>query len=839
MMAADQANEASAAVAAVDPTDDSSVAGSTGIPVLSKEDMENNVLVGVCGAQAAGKTVFLASIFHTITGTVVEGVGRMASDRKAGGAQYFQLIENTILDQNQAIPTRESAVARLIATTAHADNAQSETGIMLFDFAGGYFTAFADIKAAKQDASDAQTKQDIDHVADYLEKCDAFILLIDSSQFRRDAGSKTAPFSPSVLHIIDHCATRRKPIALVFTKRDMNPTLTLETILSFTRVQQFVNRFSSDRSQDDKPFGMVALLAAYEHEEFSTRVRRHQDNTIWLQEPTKVFSKVIQAAWPAATLRLRQAIEETRRKERELAEAKRIKEKGKRLGWSIALGAIAFLILGVLVMWLWNQHDRRQTEVESVNQIAELLRQGQPERVDGSQYSAFLKLEASHDDASADTAWNELEKAFRKTLQKLPVSVYDGPAQGAAAESLLRLSDLAGLQESEVLNLLRLHHNIRDAAGSCKPPEAGARLAALSSVPTTANGQRNPAFITALIAEAASLRAVCAGEMVEPGKTRSTLAERIGFIRERLAENGRQQMDPRWKTALSRAYVKLLGASLTGLTARNNMVELLKASPALKPLLDTTNNDFVQLVRYRFITEAIGKLDAGGLETLRSGIEPLLKKFASNDESEALALEDTLQRLFEVETNESCDCQSLWRGLFEGADSEYLFVLSMDAWPSGYSPWKDELLSRLKSANYSKDETRLVISEISKKPMYWREVEGITGLANDRHLGFESTRLYNEAVQRLGNGGVLNMRDSARPIRQIAFLAGSIHDAHARFFGTDSDTFRLQHDAATQLAERLESPYSVTDSSSTLDAAHWLREYCESQLRGYRAHCAN
>jgi hypothetical protein len=83
------------------------------------------------------------------------------------------------------------------------------------------------------------------------------------------------------------------------------------------------------------------------------------------------------------------------------------------------------------------------------------------------------------------------------------------------------------------------------------------------------------------------------------------------------------------------------------------------------------------------------------------------------------------------------------------------------------------------------------------------------------------------------------MRDSARPIRQIAFLAGSIHDAHARFFGTDSDTFRLQHDAATQLAERLESPYSVTDSSSTLDAAHWLREYCESQLRGYRAHCAN
>jgi hypothetical protein len=236
--------------------------------------MENNVLVGVCGAQAAGKTVFLASIFHTITGTVVEGVGRMSSDRKAGGAQYFQLIENMILDQNQAAPTKASAVARLVAARAGVNGTQSETGIMLFDFAGGYFTAFADINAAKLEAPSEQARQDIDHVAEYLETCDAFILLIDSSQFRRDSASKTAPFSPSVLHIIDHCAMRRKPIAVAFTKKDMNPTLTLETILSFTRIQQFVSRFSSDPSQVDKPFGMVALLAAYEHDELSPRVRR-------------------------------------------------------------------------------------------------------------------------------------------------------------------------------------------------------------------------------------------------------------------------------------------------------------------------------------------------------------------------------------------------------------------------------------------------------------------------------------------------------------------------------------------------------------------------------------
>ena len=833
------ASTASAAAPATEPTPDNSAAAYNEVPVLSKKDMENNALVGVCGATAAGKTVFLASIFHTITGTVVEGVGRMSSDRKAGGAQYFQIIENTILDQNQAAPTRESAVARLVAATTGTDGAKSETGIMLFDFAGVYFTDFADINAAKLGAATEQAKRDIDHVAEYLETCDAFILLIDASQFQRDGTSKTAPFSPSVLHIIDHCEMRRKPIALVFTKRDKNPTLKLETIMSFTRVQQFVSRFSPDLSQDDKPFGRVELVAAYEHDEFSPRVRRHKDNTIWLHEPAEVFSKVIQAAWPQATKRLQKTIEERQIKDQEDAEAKLKAKANKRLYRYAGMGAAAVFILCLLAIPFLRRHNEQQANIENVNQMAELLRQGEPEQVDGSQYNAFLKLQASHSDATADTSWSALETAYRKSLQVLPASVYDGPAQGAATESLLRLSDLAGFQETEILNLLRLHQNIREAAGSCKPATMSGHLATLSSVPSTVEGQRNAAFISALNTEAASLRAVCANEMVEPGKTRSTLMERIEFIRERLAEDGRQVTDRRWRAALNRAYGKFLGASLTGLTARNNMVELLRASPALQPLLDTANHDFVQLVRYKFITEAIGKLDADGLEALRRAVEPLLKKFASNDESEALALEDTLQRLFGVETNEPCDCQNLWLGLFDGADSEYLFVLNSEAWPSGYSPWKDELRSRLRNASYSKDETRLVISEVSKKPMYWREAESIASLAGDRHLGLESTRLYNEAVQRLGGGGIQNMRDSAQPIRQIARLADSIYGEHVKLFGTDSGTFRWQRDAAIQLAERLESPHSFYDSLTAPDAAHWLRAYCESQLRSYGASCAN
>src|SRR5207244_4434351 len=162
----------------------------------------------------------------------------------------------------------------------------------------------------------------------------------------------------------------------------MNPGLTLETILSFTRINQFVSRFSSDPAHGDKPFGMVALLSAYEHEELSPRVRRHEDNMIWLNEPTRVFSKVIQAAWPQAAERL----------------------KGDRVN------------------------------------------------------------------ANVDAALSELETAYRKSLQKLPASVYNGPEQSAATDNLLRLADLASFQESETLSLLRLHQSILAAAGNCKPP---------------------------------------------------------------------------------------------------------------------------------------------------------------------------------------------------------------------------------------------------------------------------------------------------------------------------------------------------------------------------------
>jgi hypothetical protein len=149
------------------------------------------------------------------------------------------------------------------------------------------------------------------------------------------------------------------------------------------------------------------------------------------------------------------------------------------------------------------------------------------------------------------------------------------------------------------------------------------------------------------------------------------------------------------------------------------------------------------------------------------------------------------------------------------------------------------LRARLRLQNYSKDETKHVISEIAKKSMYWREAEGIASLIHSRHLGLESVRLYNEAMQRLGSGGIQNMRASAQPIRQIARLASSIHDAHERLFGIDSATFRWRRDAAIQLAQRLESPHPFYDSVTAPDATRWLREYCESQLRSYGAHCAN
>lgn len=825
-------------------TDPNSEAETKKIPVLSPEDMKKNVLVGVCGVQASGKTVFLAAIFHAMNGTLIDGLGRVSFDRTKG-AGYFEQMENSIRARDSAPPTHDSAFARLVVETDRADgNGKSETGIVLFDFAGGHFTAFADIEAAITDAPDKETKADLAHVRDYLEKCDAFILLIDSTKFRQDdKPSETSPFSPSVIFIIDHCEKHFKPIALVFSKSDLNRDLTLEKVLKFPRVNDFVNRFRSNASQIDKPFGMVAVLSCYElDDDVSGRVRQQADGTIWRPEPKWVFSEIVKVIWPKAMARLQQAIDERKAAEEAVREGERKAVKAKRLKLGLAAGAVVMLAAAPLVVSRVRHYQEWRADIGTVTQAADMLRQHQPQRIAGDRQDAFRRLQNDRGGAEGEAAWSEFEAAYRESLRKIPAPVYTGGDQLRATETLLNLGAFVAPPDNEIIDLLRLHQNLLSAAGNCKPPNSEARRTLVGKVPAKAGGPRD-AFLKALISEGDNLRAACADEVAAAGNNQTTLKSAVLFVRDQLLADRRQQsLDPRWRTALKRSYAKFMGASLAGLLTRAKVVEFLQtAIPGLKTLLAAANKNAVEVVKYSYIWDAIGKLELVDLDALRSRLDSLPEGLTSyegettTDETKKRTLEYleyTLQELFRFERGEVEDRENLWLKLFEGADSEYLFDLhAPDAWPPSQIPWKDRLRTDLKSANYSKEETQRVIGEISKRPLYWWEVGGILTRADNRYLELKSVQSYKDAVQQLGDGNSEpNMRASG-PIRKIATLANLLHEEWVSYLGVDSPMLRRHRDDAAALASRLESTRS--------DAGPLLRRYCESHLSQYGVKCAN
>ncbi len=722
------------------------------VPTLTDQDLENNVLVGVCGVSQSGKTVFLASIFHSVNGTLVEGVGRVTLDRKdKGGERYFRNIEETIRKLGRSQGTRESAVARLLVESEGLHDAvRSPQGLILFDFAGGHFTDFADIEAAIRAADTERTKNELRLVETYLERCDALVLLIDSSQFRQTGRpSDSDPFSPSVVYLRDFCAKTRKPIALVFTKSDLNPELTIEKVQEFPRVREFMSRFESDRSHKDRPFGVVALLRCYEIDESFGRVRQNEDGSIWLPEARQIFTQILEVTWPIATNRLRDSVQRSKaREEEEEAEERRVRWR-KRLKWA-AVALLLLLLAAVPLVWYqFRKYDQLITDAETVTEAATALSQGLPQLVGADFPEAFRRVQSLRGDPTADKALRGFESAYRASLAEVPASVYSGEYQREATESLLQLTTLASPPNGGVIALLKLHNKILAALGTPEPSLEGllVLIGQIAPAPLDANG----AFLDAIQKEAEELRTMAAERVVLDGYNEPTLEACLTYVRKRLAKDAEDSIDAQWRAALERSYARLIGSALAGVDQRPKMIAFLKAAnPDFEPLV--TGANLVELVRYKFIHDTIGKAEAADLRGFLDRVKPILPDVTGRDNRTSLNIADTLQRLFRIEAGVG-NRASLWRSLFSGIDSEYLFSLQRDAWPSGKGPWRTSLHGALIAADYSFEATRVVIDQLSERPLYWWEVGALLTEVQNRYLGLEAVRHYDLARQRIGEGG--------------------------------------------------------------------------------------
>ena len=808
------------------------------VPILTPADMDRNVLVGICGVQAAGKTVFLSSIFHTMNGETIAGIGSVSFDREdKGGALYFERIENEIRQKGIITPTREPAIARLlVAPPSTSSSTAEETGIILFDFAGRYFTEFADLPAALETAETPQERRELELVKDYLERCDAFIVLVDSQNFGRDQiAGRVSPFPASVIFLRTYCSRNHKPLALVFTKKDLNPGLSSADVRNFEAVRKFQRIFSEDDSAAGRPFGLVEHLSCYEVDSTGDVLEQSSDGSIWCLGPSQVFVRILRAAWSKAMLRLAEACDRER-KEQAL-------QRGAHLMRFLKAAALVVTLLLVAASPLFyravSDYLNRREAISAAELVATHLGEDRPGQIAREGLEKLRWLAHQNQREAAAPVWTKLERELRELFDDVADTYPLGGGEPAGTHALLVLGDILGITGHPALEMLRERQRFLEAVeAEGLPPED--KLTLVTRTLTSVDELGDHAFHAALEASAADLRETVALKLAEPGYEESTLADRVQFVRLRL-RSSEPEKDPLMDVVARRAYGRFLGASLAELRERDRLAGLITtAIPDLSALVSVPELGSRQVLEYRVVREELFEpRELSELTTLHARVAPLLQEIMTGrGESVERLLASTLDDLFRGLDSE--DRSSVWSDFFDGAESEYFFVLRSDAWPGNFRPWIAELRSRLEDEKFSKSTSDRTIQEISQRPLYWSEISDIADVAASQYLDHATVRSYREVIDEIENGST-NFYTVRQRLNEIATLAETMQNAHTGLFGEPRRLLDDRREVASSFAAQASlARYDVFAKNTLLrDLTRSLRTICRTRLRSSEGDCAS
>lgn len=319
-----------------------------------------NVVIGVCGEQGAGKTVFLTCIFQSIWTAFPDDVVLDFDRDEIGNADYFRDIEDRIIAKGQPEGTLPQSLfpARIYVKPYDPLPAAVPPvlSVDIKDFAGRHFRSLASLKGlgARSDSEPADVHA-LREVNDTIMKADAFVILINSTEI--DPLNETPqrnPFSPSVNFLLAHCRLERKPVALLFTQADQTRMLTDEMFRAMPRVQAFERQFTSDHAEaaaGKKPFGIARKISCYETVEGDLApIRQSYDGSIWKPEPAQMVLELLRAAMPRINERLREVAEDVRRKEEEDERDLQRRRAQRRIAGIAAILALS-LLTGLTVLW--------------------------------------------------------------------------------------------------------------------------------------------------------------------------------------------------------------------------------------------------------------------------------------------------------------------------------------------------------------------------------------------------------------------------------------------------------------------------------------------------------
>ena len=418
-----------------------------------------NVVIGVCGEQGAGKTVFLTCIFQSIWTAFPDDVVLDFDRDEIGNADYFRDIEDRILSKGQAEGTLPQSLfpARIYVKPYEALPAAAAPvlSVDIKDFAGRHFRSLANLKglgpAKDSDPDDVKALREVNET---IQKADAFVILINAREI--DPLNETPqrnPFSPSVNFLLSHCRTEKKPVALLFSQVDQTKMLTDDLFRTLPRVQAFERQFTSDHTEaamGKRPFGIVRKISCYATVEGDLApIRQTYDGSIWKPEPAQVVLDLLHAAMPRIRARLIETAEgERRQREQEARAAQRRQARFVVAG----IAAVFTLLLIASFSIVWARAQREKQRLQLLTDVEARIVEGKLASITSATETSLREILAAYRaDRSGTpsvirTAIHNIHAAFAESAQRLT----DEPAlHPSYSAELTRFQTLAPLLDPE------------------------------------------------------------------------------------------------------------------------------------------------------------------------------------------------------------------------------------------------------------------------------------------------------------------------------------------------------------------------------------------------------
>jgi len=627
----------------------------------------------------------------------------------------------------------------------------------------------ADLKdVAEASEADAEDLKALREVNETLERADAFVILINSTEIDPlDEKPRRNPFSPSVNFMLSHCRAERKPVALLFSQIDQTPRLTEELFRTLPRVQEFERKFTHDlqeSSQGGRPFGIVRRISCYETVPGDLAPRRQTlDGSIWCREPAQVVLDLLRAAMPRINERVAREAEEVEKLKGE--EDRDTRRKGKRQ-WAVRIAASlgSLLILGLLVLAWYKRTESRQIRLlEGVEanlhegKLASILPASEAE-ID--KILAENRADPGHTPTAVRAAIGDLESALGEAGQML----VDQPALDVAyGEEIARFQGLVPHFDAAVtdpwrekfLPLLSARGEFLSNWFGIKREERRARTSFIDESAKRFSGAGDPGFSSLLTVQSTKEKEGEVASWQARIDADADVASRLATIQSLLASAVAEQ-----DTEFSRLARRALAGHLVVAILKRQENRFIREK-LLTPLTPNLAKLGDGEVRFEVLaSELLACANEEECENRQGVVQTAITEAETTASSWGSGVDNLLRSLLlDLPLEER---REVWGALAQSVASSYLFSARPDAWPGEIRPLHESILAL---ANAETDSTVDLIERIARHPIYEEELHYLGDRLAATEIRRKAVPIYSTILS------ALSQQESPLPTDVLALLS--------------------------------------------------------------------